>query len=489
MLDGQMKLVTSSYQKLYDLVIDKDHELRKLYNLIDYSFIYNELKHTYSESMGRKAVDPIRLFKYLILKVLYELSDVDVVKRSKTDLAFKFFLDMAPEDDVIDSSLLTKFRKLRLRDEALQNKLLSKTIDLAKEKKLLCGKTIIVDATHTKSRYNKKSSRVLLLDQAKKVRRQIYLIDEKYKEELPDKPYTTGVLEDTLSYCERLVNYTEDHPDFQMSQKLLEQKNLLKEFVEDHTEALRESYDEDARIGHKSYDESFFGYKTHIGMTPERIVASCLVTSGEKHDGKQLQELVQTTENNGYKVDEVIADAAYSEKENLEYADKNKITMVSKLNRAVKHSNKQSKVGFEFNKDVNTYQCPGGHLSIKKVNKRPKKHKKDGNGDVETYFFDVDKCKSCSVKDGCYKSGAKSKSYSVSIKSETHKKHLAFQETIYFKVRSKERYKIEAKNSELKHRHGYDVASGSGLVGMRLQSAVTMFTVNLKRIMRLMDEK
>jgi len=42
-----------------------------------------------------------------------------------------------------------------------------------------------------------------------------------------------------------------------------------------------------------------------------------------------------------------------------------------------------------------------------------------------------------------------------------------FQETAYFKEKSKERYKIEAKNSELKHRHGYDVASGSGLVGMR----------------------
>ena len=54
----------------------------------------------------------------------------------------------------------------------------------------------------------------------------------------------------------------------------------------------------------------------------------------------------------------------------------------------------------------------------------------------------------------------------------------------YFKEKA---HKIEAKNSELKHRHGYDISSGSGLVGMHLQAAVTMFTVNLKRIMKLSE--
>ncbi|EQB88681.1 transposase, partial [Clostridium sp. BL8] len=50
---------------------------------------------------------------------------------------------------------------------------------------------------------------------------------------------------------------------------------------------------------------------------------------------------------------------------------------------------------------------------------------------------------------------------------------------------SEERYKIEAKNSEMKHRHGYDVASASGLIGMQMQGALTIFTVNLKRILSL----
>src|SRR5699024_12301213 len=69
-----------------------------------------------------------------------------------------------------------------------------------------------------------------------------------------------------------------------------------------------------------------------------------------------------------------------------------------------------------------------------------------------------------------------------------HSKQAKFQETDYFKEKSKERYKIEAKNSELKHRHGYDVSKSSGLISMEMQGAMAIFTVNLKRIMKLMRE-
>ena len=76
-----------------------------------------------------------------------------------------------------------------------------------------------------------------------------------------------------------------------------------------------------------------------------------------------------------------------------------------------------------------------------------------------------------SLREGCYKEGAKSKTYSVTIKSTEHKEQEAFQKSEEFKEIAKERYKIEAKNSELKHRHGYDIASSAGLFGMEIQGA------------------
>lgn len=83
---------------------------------MDFSFVLEELQNKYCLDNGRNAVPPIRMFKYLLLKSFFDLSDVDVVERSKYDMSFKYFLDMAPEDPVITSSSLTKFRKLRLQD-------------------------------------------------------------------------------------------------------------------------------------------------------------------------------------------------------------------------------------------------------------------------------------------------------------------------------------------------------------------------------------
>ena len=76
----------------------------------------------------------------------------------------------------------------------------------------------------------------------------------------------------------------------------------------------------------------------------------------------------------------------------------------------------------------------------------------------------------------------------MTIKSTEHKDQEAFQNSEEFKGKAKSRYKIEAKNSELKHRHGYDVASYAGLFGMQIQGATAIFAVNLKRIITLMKE-
>ena len=57
------------------------------------------------------------------------------------------------------------------------------------------------------------------------------------------------------------------------------------------------------------------------------------------------------------------------------------------------------------------------------------------------------------------------------------------------KEMARHRYKIEAKNAELKQRHGFDVARASGLFSMELQAATTIFVVNMKRIMTLINTK
>ncbi len=348
------------FATIYDIVVPKDNMLRQINELVDFSFILEELKTKYCLDNGRKAVPPVRMFKYLLLKAIFELSDIDVVERSKYDMSFNYFLTMAPEDSLIDPGLLTKFRKLRLQDAGLLDMLIGKAVEIALEKEIIKSSTIIVDATHTKARCNQKSP---------------------------------------------------------------------KEF---------------------------------------------------------LQALIEKSQEAGMEIDIVIGDTVYSEKANLQYAKKETFQLASRLNPQITQGGRVKEDEFEFNKDAGKYVCKAGHMAIRKARTGKKNQ---GKNHRQKYYVDIEKCKVCPIREGCYQEGAKSKTYSVTIKSNEHTEQEAFQNSEEFKKLARERYKIEAKNSELKHRHGYEKASSAGLFGMEIQGVTAIFAVNLMRIITILKEK
>ena len=404
------------------MIVPKDHILRKIRELVDFSFIYDELKNKYCLDNGRNAKKPILLFKYLLLKYLYNLSDNGVVERSRYDMSFKYFLELTPEEEVIHPSLLTKFRKQRLKDSD----------------------------------------------------KDIYL---------PDEPEKRASLDEYNEYCHELLNTVQESPYSELP-TIKEESSMLSEILDNQIDCYDQSIDPDARIGHKTVNSSFYGYKTHLAMTDERIITAATITSGEAFDGQELPVLVQKSKAAGATVNEVIADTAYSTLENLKDAQSNDYKLISKLNPSIIKGTR-SEDGFIFNKDADTMQCPAGHLAIKyRIDKRSNQKK---NTRIK-YFFDINKCHVCPYRNGCYKENAKTKTYSITIKSDYHKNQEAFQKTQYFKERFKTRYMIEAKNSELKNIHGYSRCDAAGLSNMQLQGAVSIFAVNLKRILKLKGE-
>jgi transposase len=481
MLAQQQKIQLSEYSALYDLIVPKENLLRKINELIDFSFIYDELVNNYCSNNGRTAESPVRMFKYLLLKTIYTVSDVDVVERSRVDMSFKYFLEMSPEEDVINPSSLTKFRKLRLKDTDLLNLLINKTVSIALEKGIIRSKSIIIDATHSLSRSNPFSAIEVLRERSKQLRKAVYMFDEDLKNQMPEKNNNND-LEKELLYCKELEKQIEQTLSICSIPAVKEKLNLLKETIEDTQESYTLSKDKDAKTGHKSADSSFFGYKTHIAMTEERIITAAVVTSGEKGDGPELPKLLEISQENGINVDTIIGDTAYSGKKNLQLASEQDIKIVAKLNPCITQGFRKEEDKFDYNKDADMFVCPAGHLAIRKARQGMKNINKNR---VYTYYFDIEKCKTCSLKSGCYKEGAKSKSYGVSLRSDEHMEQMAFQETDYFKEKAKHRYKIEAKNSELKNVHGYGRAISYGISNMQMQSAIAIFTVNLKRIIKL----
>ena len=334
MLTQQNSIAFSDHLALYDLIIPKTNLLCRINELIDFSFVHDELSSKYCHNNGRTAHSPIRMFKYLLLKTIYDLSDIDVVERSMYDMSFKYFLGMVPEEGVIDASSLCKFRKIRLKDMDLLSLLINKTVTLAIEKGIIKSTSIIVDATHSGSRSNPISPIEVLRLRSKQLRKSLYDADATIKDLLPKKNEDSN-LEHELDYTQSLLECLCDKEVLKNLPKVKEKLNLLKETISDISERYTTSKDADARVGHKSEDSSFFGYKTHIAMTEERIITAAVVTSGDKGDGPILPVLVDESRKNGMDIQTVIGDAAYSGINNLKKAKDEEFEMISKLNPSI----------------------------------------------------------------------------------------------------------------------------------------------------------
>lgn len=139
-------------------------------------------------------------------------------------------------------------------------------------------------------------------------------------------------------------------------------------------------------------------------MTEERIITAAVVTSGEKGDSRELPKLLEMSQENGIDVDTIIGDGAYSGKDNLELTNQQNIKVVAKLNPSITQGFRKQEDKFDYNKDADRFVCPAGHMAIRKARQGKKNI---GENQVDTYYFDVEKCKTCPLKMDVIKKGQK----------------------------------------------------------------------------------
>ena len=304
-------------------------------------------------------------------------------------------------------------------------------------------------------------------------------------EKFPEKPSLEAGLDEEIAYTRELLRVLEEGIETCGNRKIQELSKKLKELLEDEQiRDIRSKDDRDARFGHKTPTSTFYGYKNHLAMTQERLIAGISVTHGGAPDGQELPGLIEKAQKNGIKLTEVIGDMAYVSDDNLEVCGED-ISLIARTNTAVAAAaSGKLEEGFCYNKDAGMLQCPAGELAMR-VEKRPAKN---GNTYLR-YVFSKVKCRKCPLKESCRVGNGKSKerSYSITQASEKNLERLRFEESEYFRERMKIRHRIEEKNGELKEAYGLRRADSRGLFAMKLQMYFTGFVANVKRISKLTE--
>lgn len=495
MLQTDKQKPYSYFSLLYDITILQNHFLRKIKEQVDFSFVNDLFSDDYCEQFGRPAWEPEFMFKLIFLQRLKNFSDREVIEEASQNLAYKFFLDLNPEDRLCDPSLLSKFRKNHIKEVNYLEQLLHGVLVQIADKGLLKDQTLLLDATHTKSHSAKENNTQQLQRLSKNLRRALYKQNPEIRKKFPHKPEKGADFNEELIYTKKLMQVVEREDQSSWNKKTKQEFQRLKTqlkiiaAVEDSmpkkldkdSQPLPQSQvDLDAKTGYKSEENSFFGYKSHIAMTGERIITGIQVTSGEDSDGKYLEDLVEQSEANGVQVREVLADAAYGLTTNLEYLKEKEITPYIRPKSLLADAERLEKQGMIYNKDADTLQCRNGYLAVKKTTSI------DRGVVRHMYWFDVKKCQTCPYRDGCYKPGAKTRTFSLKERERYQEEFLEFTNTEEYKTKIKERYKIEAKNAEMKRSHGLEYCIYRGLFGMQLQTYMTAIVTNIKRMIKLL---
>ena len=134
-----------SYHVQLETRVRKDHPLRKIKDLVDFDFIYEEVGKTYGTN-GNVSIPPPVVLKLMVLLVLYNVrSERELMDTLPERLDWLWFLGFTIESSVPDHSVLSKARK-RWGEEAFRH-FFERIVVQCVEARIVDGTKIFMDSS------------------------------------------------------------------------------------------------------------------------------------------------------------------------------------------------------------------------------------------------------------------------------------------------------------------------------------------------------
>lgn len=149
---------TSSQLELVDieLLVPRNHLLRLINENVDFSFIREKVRPFYSETKGRPSLDPVVLFKMMLIGYLYGIrSERQLEQEIFPNAAYRWFLGLSFSDSVPDHSTISWNRNKRFKNTTVFQEIFDEVVHLAIHHHMVAGRVLISDSTHIQANANK----------------------------------------------------------------------------------------------------------------------------------------------------------------------------------------------------------------------------------------------------------------------------------------------------------------------------------------------
>ena len=490
---------------LYDKIVPPDHLLRKINQVVDFSFVNNLIRDRYTPDFGRPAEGPEFMLRLCLLQYLYGDSDRHVIENARINLAYKYFLGLAVDEDVPDDTTISCFRAQRLGEEKFRQ-VFEQIVKQCIDKGLVKGRRQIIDSTHIIADIAINSLTGLIKLCRQNVLNTVEKQDAKIagKLGLEDLQFTQqdkysrkeDNLEEELELAKALLDGVTEElrakklkvtPDLQTHLQLLEKAVADRE--DGAEDRLVSPVDQDARAGRKN-NKHWAGYKGHVVMEEDsEIITAIETTSANKPDGYQLPVLLkQQKAAHSLVPQELSADKAYGSGANLELLDGKQITgnisLIEKYNRVGPNLFTQN--DFKYDASNATLTCPAGCIASP-----PKKdvvHVEGYRRKGIIFQFTPRQCNSCDLKALCFLGSSKIHGRAVHISVyEPYYRHMQERmKTEAGQAAYRNRYRIEHKVADLARWCGMRRCRYRGLARAKIHTLLSATTSNIKRMTRLL---
>jgi transposase len=127
--------------------IPEDHLLKRLDRCIDFAFVRERLRDTYS-AIGRPSIDPEVLLRLLLVGYLYGItSERRLMEEVRMHLAYRWFSRLGFEREIPDHSTFSKNRHGRFRGVGIFLEVFEEIVRRCLKAGLVEGKRLTVDGT------------------------------------------------------------------------------------------------------------------------------------------------------------------------------------------------------------------------------------------------------------------------------------------------------------------------------------------------------
>lgn len=423
-------------------LVPKDHLVRKIDKSINFEFIRDEVAHLYCKDNGRPPVDPVRLFKIILLGYIFGIkSERQLVKEIEVNVAYRWFLRMSLTEKVIHASTLSQNRIRRFNGTDIFERIFTNIVLQAMDKGLVAGQELFTDSTHLKANANK----------------------NKHQNELQEVR--------TSAYLEMLNEDVLKDREAEGKKPLKEQNKAAKL----KNTKVSTTDPESGFMTRDNKPQGFFylDHRTVDGM--HGIIVDTHATAGNVNDSQPyIRRLDYALEQFNLNPIAVGIDAGYFTAPIAECLERRGILGVFGYRRPSRTKNTFKKKHFIYNKEKDSYRCPNGQELIYKTTSR---------AGYREYHSNPKTCIDCPLRQDCTSSQNMKKVVTRHIYTEAMDRANQMRLSKYGRKTYRRRSEtVERSFADAKQHHGHRYARFRGLAKVQMQCWLAAAAQNIKKI-------